>query len=298
MEVNLFEKTELWITDIILNNVDLNIFASVVAEILGLQSEKVLVVDVRESHVTLDILEKVINAEKFFGKKATLLEALSQIAGVTVTKKTEIHSDGILGAIVMDDWRAEQIFTKTKAISAEIAERIKNKAIVFPTGFEVKDGMIKDTNTPYIAEQLQNAGYRVSEGEILDDDSDLIAGSINRSIDEGFGLIITSGGIGAEEKDKTIEGVLKVDPQAATPYLAKFQKGEGRHIKDGVRIGVGQVENSFIIALPGPNDEVRIAMKTVICELKKGTDKEKLSNHIANALRQKYHHGYIHLNNI
>ncbi|MDK2986233.1 MAG: hypothetical protein PWQ96_1877 [Clostridia bacterium] len=294
MDLNLLEKTELWIENLKLKSANLNEIAEVVAEVLQLPRDKVLVVDVRENHITLDILQQQIEAEKFFGKKKQLLGALAEVPGVEIFSDTDIHSDGILGSIALDEAEAAKALENTRRIRAEINSMIKKRVIVFPTGFEVKRGMIKDTNTPLIRKELEKEGFRVSTGEVLDDDIELIAGKMRRAINEGFGVIITTGGIGAEDKDKTVEGILKIDPEAATPYIVKFQKGTGRHKKDGVRIGVGQTGTTFIIALPGPNDEVKVSLDVLIKALKDGVSKQQLANKLAEVLRDKLRHKCKH----
>ncbi|MEW6622329.1 MAG: molybdopterin-binding protein [Bacillota bacterium] len=294
MDINLLEKTELWIENLTLENVDLNKIAEVTAQVLDLPRDKVLVVDVRQNTMTIDILQKKIKAEQFYGKKQELLDALSQIEGVKVLPETSIHSDGILGYIALDRAEAAKTLEKTQQMSKEIATKIKKRVIVFPTGSEVKKGMIKDTNTPLIRELLEREGFYVSTGDVIDDDSILIAGKIRRAVNDGYGLIITTGGIGAEDKDKTVEGVLKIDPQAATPYIVKFQKGTGRHEKDGVRIGVGQIDNTLIVALPGPNDEVKISMDILSKALRDGGSKHEIANKLAEALREKLKEKFYH----
>lgn len=288
MNINLFEKRELWITDIKLDGANLNDIASAVAGTLKIEQKNVLVVDVRENHITLDIFEDGLLSENLFGKKEDLLSALKSVKGVVLTSETSFHSNGILGSVMMDKQTAEKVTRASAAFSARMKEKISKKAKVFPTGFEVKQGMIEDTNTEYVKKILEREGYTVCIGDILDDDVNSIAGGINNAIDEGYGLVITTGGVGAEDKDKTVEGLLLVDPEAAAPYLCKFEKGRGRHVKDGVRIAVGQIEYTKIISLPGPNDEVVMAMPALIEGLMHDEDKEILAERIANVLRAKY----------
>ncbi len=295
MDLNLLEKTELWIENLKLNNADLNEIAEVVSQTLELPRDKVLVVDVRENRITLDILQHQIKAEQFFGKKKQLLNALAKVAGVEISPDTDIHSDGILGFIALDEMETARVMENTRKMREEIKTKLKKRVIVFPTGFEVKRGMIKDTNTPLIREEMEREGFRVSIGEILDDDPDLIAGKIRRALNDGYGVIITTGGIGAEDKDKTVEGILKIDPEAATPYIIKFKKGIGRHEKEGVRICVGETGGSLIVALPGPNDEVKICLEILLSALKNGTSKYELANKLAEALREKLRCKFSHI---
>ena len=56
MGLNLLEKTELWVNEITLANANLSDMADAVAEQLGLDKGKVMVVDVRPRHITFDVL--------------------------------------------------------------------------------------------------------------------------------------------------------------------------------------------------------------------------------------------------
>ncbi len=287
MELNLLEKTELWIENIKLQNVDLLTIAEVTSDVLELPKDKVLVVDVGENHITLDILQETIQAEQIFGKKQQLLKKLSTIPGVNISPETDIHSDGIMGFISLEESDVEEVLARTKEIIDDVKMNIAKRVIVFPTGFEVKKDMIVDTNTPYIMTRMADAGFKTTKGEILDDSAEYIAAKLNEAINSGYGLIITTGGTGAESKDRTVEGVLLVDPQAATPYIVKYQQGTGRHEKSGVRIAVGRAENSLIVSLPGPHDEVKLALEALISSLDEKKDKEEIAQEIVSVLQTK-----------
>lgn len=297
MELNLLEKTEIWIENLTLNNVNLNQVAETVADALSIARGQVLVVDVRPNHITLDILKRNVEAKDIFGKEKQLLAALRAIPGLIMTDETAIHSDGILGMICLNEDEAAEVIERMSSMSDQIVQKIKKRAIVFPTGFEVKEGMIEDTNTPMIRRTLEADGYSVTVGPILDDDVDCISARLNNAVLDGFGLIITTGGVGAEDKDRSVEGLLTVDAGAATPYIMKFRQGTGRHEKDGVRIGVGSVGQSLLVALPGPNDEVAVGLSTLMTALAGGLDKQATATLIADALtrtlhqKQHWHHG-------
>jgi molybdopterin biosynthesis enzyme MoaB len=104
---------------------------------------------------------------------------------------------------------------------------------------------------------------------------------------QGYGTIITTGGVGAEDKDFSVEAVLRLDPDAVTPYITKFTKGEGRHKKDGVRIAVGQAEGTTMVSLPGPNDEVKACLDALARGLKNDVGKEALAADLASILRER-----------
>ena len=298
MGLNLLEKTELWINNITLDNANLTRMAGTLAEVLKLDNDKVLVVDVRPNHITFDIMEKNIEQENIIGKEKEILEKLESIEGVKLYDDTYIHSNGILGTICYEQDNATEIIENINSMEKEITERISKRAIVYPTGFELKEGLIEDTNTPFLKEFLENEGYKVTVGKIIDDDIDIASYHLSDALSRGFGLIITTGGVGAEDKDKSVEALLRVDKEAAVDYIVKFEKGTGRHVKDGVRIGVGQVGISKIVTLPGPNDEVRLAAPVLIECLNRNSDKmiisRKLSEVIAKKLMNKKHMHHRH----
>ena len=294
MELELFEKTEIWISPIHITEVNLGLIAEKFAKILHLNKNEIMVVDVREEIVVLDILKKSVKAEDIIGKKDALLKTLAAIPGVSLTPETSIHSDGILGLIDIENQEmAGEILGGMERMRREISERIRKRAIVFPSGFEVQRGMIQDTNSPYIRSRLVKEGYSVTVGDILKDDLESIVPVLRRALNEGYGLIITTGGVGAEDKDRMVEALLKIDPEASTPYIIHYEKGKGRHEKDGVRIGVAYLHPSFIIALPGPHEEVKTGMEIVVEALKKGLGKEELASTLAKeyiGLLRKVHH--------
>jgi molybdenum cofactor synthesis domain-containing protein len=295
-EFDLLHKTELRIERIRLQHADLNEVAAVVADVLDLEPFEVLVTDVVGDIVTLDILRQTVDAYALVGRQKRLFDALGRLPGVEVTQETSICSQGMLGWIALDEAEARASLKRSEAMAEEIRRRISKRAIVFSTGTEVKNGQIKDTNKPLIAERLEAEGYVVTQGPTLTDDMDYIAGRLRRALDSGgYGLIITTGGVGAELKDQTVEALLTLDPQAAVPYICRFEKGTGRHVKDGVRIGVAQVSGTLIIALPGPNHEVREGLEALVKGLSAHSDKNQLAEDIAavlrGGLRDKMEHG-------
>jgi molybdenum cofactor synthesis domain-containing protein len=287
-ESNLLEKTELWIKKISLQDADLNQIAATVADTLGMDPNEVLVTDVQDHHVTVDILRQTVDPHLVVGKQEELLRNLAALQGVQIDEETSIHSNGMLGWIAFDRDEATEALGRSEKMVEEIRLNLSRRAIVFSTGHEVATGQIKDTNTPAVTERLEAEGYTVKSGPTLKDDKTLIAGNLRQAIyEDGYALIITTGGVGAEDKDHTVEAVLTLDPEAATPYICTFEKGKGRHAKDGVRICVGQVEDALIVALPGPNDEVRMSMEVLVKGLQSGPDKHVLAEQIASGLRDK-----------
>ena len=287
-ELNLLEKTELRIHGLELSGVNLNELAARVAQVLELPANQVLVVDVREDHVCLDLLTPKINIRQIAGREQAVLKALTLMEGLTVGENARIESSGILGLIAYDQNEALEIAALSQKMGSEIESNILRRALVFATGFEVKKEMIEDTNSPFLIDLLQKQGYAAEFGGILDDDLDIIANKLMEATERGFGLVITTGGVGAEDKDFSVEAINRIDRQAATPWIVKYEQGTGRHVKAGVRIGVGQYGLTTLINLPGPHDEVMAVAPVLQAHCNKGLiNKELLANELVQVLRAK-----------
>ena len=298
MSLNLLEKTELWVSGITLEQAKLTDMAAALARILGLPEDKLMVVDVRPDHVTFDVLTKEVEQENIMGKEMDILNALADIPGVTLDEDACIHSNGILGLICAENVDSQAVIGKVDTMRNEIMDRVSHRAIVFPTGFELQQGLIEDTNTPYIYEKLEKAGYKVSSGAPIPDEEDILFETLSDAVSRGFGLIITSGGVGAEDKDHSVEAILRVDETAAAPYSVKYEKGSGRHVKDGVRIAVGQLGLSTLVSLPGPHDEVEMTTPLLIELLAAGKSKDEIANALAAVLGEKWRTGRAHPHSI
>ena len=250
MEYNLLQKTEIWISPLLMNEVNLGVCARIAANVLSLEPHEVMVTDVLEDTMTLDVLVPTIEAEKIVGREKDLLAALATVPGVQVTAETQVHSQGILGFIALDEEQGKEVLERSRAMTAEISERIRKRSLVFSSGAELLAGQIRDTNTPFLIEGLKAEGYNASQGKTLQDDADVIARAFREASETGYGLMVTTGGVGAESKDQTLEALRMVDPDASTPYILKFEKGTGRHHKEGVRIGVGMAGRPSSCASP------------------------------------------------
>jgi molybdenum cofactor synthesis domain-containing protein len=288
MEYDLFKKTELWVKGISLDNVDLDEIAKIVADTLNLQRKEVLVTDVQGENLVVDILRSSLDAHAIIGKEEELLRRLSAHPGVTITEKTSVDSQGLLSWIALESAEGQKVLRKSEEMAKEIQARLLKTAMVFSSGTEVANGQVMDTNTPAINRRLNSEGYSVKLGPTLKDDDVLIAAHLRQAVDDGYGLVIITGGVGAEDKDRTIEAVLMVDPDAATPHILKYELGVGRHQhKDSVRIAVGKVSQTLIVALPGPNDEAQLGLEVLVKGLASHSSKDQLAENIASSLKNR-----------
>jgi molybdenum cofactor synthesis domain-containing protein len=287
-EWNLLEKTEVRIERVGLDGADLSVVAATVADELGIPHDEVIVIDARDDLLALDILRRTIDPHVLVGRREALLNALGRIAGVHVTDETDVCSEGMLGWISADATEATASLDRSREMVAEIERRIASRAIVFSTGPEVITGQIRDTNKPWIIHRLQEDGFAAMPGVDLPDDGDTIAAAIREAIEErGYGLVVTTGGVGAEGKDGTVEALLSIDPHAAVPVIFEVEAGHGRHVKPRVRIGVGTIGAAVIACLPGPHVEARLGVDALLAGLAGGTDKYRIADGIAASLRQR-----------
>lgn len=288
MEYRLLEKTELWIKPLQLKEANLDACAKATGDILGLTPQEIMVTDAQQNHLAFDILKPVVDASMIVARKDALLAALGAVPGVELNDETDVHSDGILGMISLDAQQGREVLERTRQVRDQLVKRLARRAKVFPTGSEVINGQIKDTNTPFLMEKLNTLGFSSASATPLPDHTNAISVALRQAVEDGYGLIITTGGVGAEGKDKSVEALLHLDPDAATPYYLKFTRGQGRHAKEGVRIGVGRLARSMLIALPGPHDEICLVWPVLEQGLAENWSKTRLATHLAEALRGKF----------
>jgi molybdenum cofactor synthesis domain-containing protein len=285
-QYELFDKTELRIAGIALDRANLDDVAASVAQVLGIPRGDVYVIDARDDRLALDIRRDTMDPRHIVGRRDALLAALAGTPGVRVGPDSTIAADGMLGWIGEDRAEALAALQRSDEMRDSIGRAIARRALVLSTGPEVVHGHIEDTNQPYVLEHLRAAGFDAREGGAVDDDRDRLTFRLREAASElGYGLVITTGGVGAESKDNTVEAILGLDPDAHTPYIMRFEQGQGRHAKDGVRIGVGSYGTATIVALPGPHDEVAAAVPELIDSMAAGDPTERLAARLVGVLR-------------
>ena len=284
LSLDLLDKRELRVEGVQLRDANLGALATAVARALDLPNEEVLVTDVLTDVVTFDILRPQLYSHQLVGTWDAIRAGLAEVPGVTLDADARITSNGVLGWIPADPEVLQAVLAEARAVGEGIAARISRRVCVLSTGAEVDRGEIEDTNRQTLRDAFGD-GYDVSFGGTIRDDCDLIAGRIRMAVESGYGVVVTTGGVGAESKDHTIEALLKVDPNAATPYLTYFPSGHPRHVKAGIRIGVGELNGSVIVSLPGPNEEVQLASPVLLEHLKAGRRRAELAEPIAARLR-------------
>ncbi|MEW6442836.1 MAG: molybdopterin-binding protein [bacterium] len=285
MEWNLLEKTTFWVQGAELEAANLDEVGAAAALALDCHAGEVIVVDVQPGLVAFDVLRRNIAARAVAGKAACLLESLSRIRGVTVSRQASVHAEGILGLIALDPEEARGVVSRSEEMGQAVSLAIRKRAIVFSSGAELISGQIEDTNAPHLIRELTRARFKAEFGGVIEDSRPAAVSALESALLRGFGLIVTTGGVGAESKDHSIEAVLQLDPAAATPWILRFTPDSKRHHKEGVRIAVGRSGLGRVVALPGPHAEVRAGCRALLQGMERGLEDAALAESIASAIR-------------
>jgi len=285
-ELDLLSKSELWVVGIRLTDVDLTALAAVAGGVLGLSPAEVFVTDVRGDHVVFDVVAPSVNLDAVAGRESALLDALRAYPGVSLLPDANVHSHGVLGVIGAPADQAAGIVAAAARLEANLRSYVRRSVTVLSTGGEVARGEIEDTNYAAAKEIMGAAGYRVSPAGVAEDDESVIAGRLAHLLEDGHGLILTTGGVGAEDKDRTIEAMQRLVPGLSTAILATYDVGHGRHVKPHVRVACGRLGETMLVALPGPTREVRAALPALIAALEQGLPADAVAEAIAEPIRE------------
>ncbi len=82
-----------------------------------------------------------------------------------------------------------------------------NTVGILVIGNEILDGVILDTNTQWLIQQLKPHNLTVTETITVRDDISEIAKAVNRMNTDGIELVVTTGGLGPTYDDMTLRGV-------------------------------------------------------------------------------------------
>lgn len=82
-----------------------------------------------------------------------------------------------------------------------------NTVGILVIGNEILDGVVLDTNSQWIINRLKPLGLQVQEAITVRDDVEAIGAALNRLLEDGCGLVFTTGGLGPTHDDMTLQGV-------------------------------------------------------------------------------------------
>lgn len=136
-------------------------------------------------------------------------------------------------------------------------------------------GERKDESGPLIAERLTAEGYDVVETMILPDDPERLKRELIRLCDgRQAALILTTGGTGFSERDRTPEATMAVATRNA-PGIAEAIRAYSMQFTNRAMLsrGVSVIRNqSLIVNLPGSKKAVRESMDAILPALKHGIE--------------------------
>ena len=110
-----------------------------------------------------------------------------------------------------------------------------------------------DTSGPLLAQRAEEAGAEVVAMEVVPDDYALIEDRLNHFVDEGYDVILTTGGTGLTQDDLTPDATRAVIDREI-PGIAEALRAESlRHTPQGMlsRAVAGAAGRSLIVNLPG-----------------------------------------------
>ena len=138
-------------------------------------------------------------------------------------------------------------------------------ALVITISDSAAAGKRQDLSGPEARKILEDAGFTVKAVDVLPDERAAIETRLRRASEEGFSLVVTSGGTGLSPRDVTPEATLAViDKQA--PGIAELMRFESLKITPKAALSravAGIRASTLIINLPGSVKGVRECLAAV-----------------------------------
>ena len=128
--------------------------------------------------------------------------------------------------------------------------------------------LVDDASGNWISEQAKNEGHAVVFHQVVTDDQDMIAATLQNLIQtEQPQVVILTGGTGITKKDVTIEAVSSMFAKTLTgfgPLFAKLSFDEIGSAAFLSRATAGVIEESVVFCLPGSLNACKLACRELI----------------------------------
>lgn len=167
-----------------------------------------------------------------------------------------------------------------------------NRAVIIPTGNELKEGIILDTDSPMIMQILLqlNGNCYVIRSKPVEDMEQLIKENIKKYLNEEVDLIILIGGSGGGHrysktlgKDYTHSTLEKILDEK---YSSKIY-GKNGHL--WCKLLCGRISKTMVINVPGPFQEARVAMNAFVKAYENDSNNLKeINNKMIEAVKKQY----------
>jgi molybdopterin adenylyltransferase len=142
---------------------------------------------------------------------------------------------------------------------------VKGRALVLTISDSASNGKREDLSGPEAKRILGESGFDIAAVEVLPDERADIESRLRRASDEGFVLVVTSGGTGLSPRDVTPEATLAVIDRNV-PGIADLMRMESLKItpKAALSRAVSGIRGAtLIINLPGSVKGVRECLAAV-----------------------------------
>jgi len=90
-----------------------------------------------------------------------------------------------------------------------MSETTRKTAEVFAIGNELLLGIVQDTNTHWLCQRITGLGGRVQRAFLLPDEPEVVAEELRRALQRKPDLVVTTGGLGPTQDDRTLEAVAR-----------------------------------------------------------------------------------------
>lgn len=138
-----------------------------------------------------------------------------------------------------------------------------SKAIIIPTGDELKSGIVLDTDSPMIMQVLlsMNGSCNVTRNEPLLDSENVIIDCIKSYVSQKVDLIVLIGGSGGGHRYSSTLGKdfthSSLDLILESKYFSELY-GKNGHMWS--KLICGTIDNTMVINVPGPFQEAKAAI--------------------------------------
>ncbi|MEA4893040.1 MAG: molybdopterin-binding protein [Peptococcaceae bacterium] len=164
------------------------------------------------------------------------------------------------------------------------------KAVILPTGQEICDGVVIDTDSPEVMQQLLrlNPMCQVERRAPVPDAENLIAEAIDQASEAD--LVILIGGSGGGRRYSST--LCKDYTHSAMELMLEDFSSREIYGKNGhlwCKLVCGRRKGALVINLPGPYDEAKAAMRAFLRSCEKGKpDLQAINQAMAEAVMEQY----------
>ena len=128
--------------------------------------------------------------------------------------------------------------------------------------------LVDDTSGKWIGEQAEKIGHKIVFHQVIPDDAEIIAATLNDRIEESNSqVILMSGGTGIAKKDVTIEAVSPFFTKELSAFGPLFAKLSMEQIESAAimsRATAGVIGNTVVFCMPGSLDACKLACTRLI----------------------------------